>query len=77
MSSNCSVENNALVMSPTFLLSTLSPTLTGITLKILPVETLWSPTILMSLITNSSNADEMFIKPMDKMIKNNFFNFIP
>ena len=40
MSSNCSVENNDLTISFDFLTSILSPTLIGITLKILPVETL-------------------------------------
>ena len=40
MSSNCSVENNDLTISLDFLESILSPTLIGITLKILPVETL-------------------------------------
>ena len=40
ISSNCSVENKDLVISEDFLESILSPTLIGITLNILPVETL-------------------------------------
>jgi hypothetical protein len=34
-----------------------SPTLTGIAVKILPIETLCKPTILISVIKNSSNAE--------------------
>ena len=54
ISSNCSVENNDLTISFDFRESILSPTLIGITLKILPVETLCNPIILMSLTKNSS-----------------------
>ena len=43
-------------MSLDFPSSILSPTLIGITLKMLPVETLCSPIIRISLIKNSSNA---------------------
>jgi hypothetical protein len=40
MSSNCSVEKSDFVISIDFRESILSPTLIGITLKILPVDTL-------------------------------------
>ena len=56
ISSNCSVEKSERVISDDFLKSILSPTLIGITLKILPVETLCNPIILISLTRNSSNA---------------------
>ena len=54
--SNCSVENKDFVISEDFLASILSPTLIGITLNMLPVETLCSPIILISLTKNSSKA---------------------
>ena len=56
ISSNCSVEKRDLVISVDFLISILSPTLIGITLNMLPVDTLWRPIILMSLTKNSSKA---------------------
>jgi hypothetical protein len=34
----------------------------GITLKILPVETLWSPTILISLTRKVSKAERWIVK---------------
>ena len=40
ISSNCSVEKRDLVISDDFLKSILSPTLIGITLNMLPVDTL-------------------------------------
>ena len=72
ISSNCSVENNDLTISFDFRESILSPTLIGITLKILPVETLCSPIILMSLTKNSSNA---FISKLNKSYRISSFNF--
>ena len=48
-------------MSVDFLKSILSPTLIGITLNILPVETLWRPIILISLTRNSSKAFRLAI----------------
>ena len=56
ISSNCSVKNKDFVMSIDFLGLISSPTLIGITLKILPVDTLWRPTILISETVNGSNA---------------------
>ena len=48
ISSNCSVANKDLTISLDFLKLILSPTLIGITLKILPVDTLCKPIILIS-----------------------------
>ncbi len=56
-------------MSLDFLASILSPTLIGITLKILPVDTLCNPIILISLTKNSSKADKLIVKIR---AKNNF-----
>ena len=49
-------------MSLDFLASILSPTLIGITLKILPVDTLCNPIIHISLTKNSSKADKLIVK---------------
>ena len=68
MSSNCSVENNDRTMSFDFLKSILSPTLIGITLNILPVETLCRPIILISLTKNSSNEKSCMLKIQDRKI---------
>ena len=59
-------------MSFDFLKSILSPTLIGITLNILPVETLCRPIILISLTKNSSNEKSCMLKIQDRKI-----NFIP
>ena len=56
ISSNCSEAKSAFVISTIFLSSILSPTEIGIVLKILPVETLWSPAIRISLTMKDSNA---------------------
>ena len=69
ISSNCSVEKRDFTMSLDFLASILSPTLIGITLKILPVDTLCNPIILMSLTKNSSKADKLIVSIR---AKNNF-----
>ena len=74
ISSNCSVENKDLTISLDFLRSILSPTLIGITLKILPVETLCNPIILISLTKNSSNANNLKLKKKDKKISIKFIN---
>ena len=56
ISSNCYEAKSAFVISTIFLSSILSPTEIGIVLKILPVETLWSPAIRISLTIKDSNA---------------------
>ena len=73
ISSNCSVEKRDLTISLDFLISILSPTLIGITLKMLPVETLCSPIILISLTKNSSKALRFRLSKNDKKIIFKFF----
>ena len=75
ISSNCSVENNDLTMSLDFLISILSPTLIGITLKILPVDTLCKPIILISLTRNSSNAESWKLNKKLRKINLSLFTF--
>jgi hypothetical protein len=51
------VANKAFEISLTFAWLILSPTLTGIAVKMLPMETRCKPIILISVIKNSSKAE--------------------